>query len=80
MVILVSEASNRYAHLLLVEREYFGFNTLEGVIVKKNMTNIRIQKLFVIGNLFFFLTNKETAKAECVITSLNNFIFSGCHS
>ena len=36
--------------------------------------------LVVIGNLFFFLTNKETAKAECVITSLNNFICSGCHS
>ena len=35
MVILVSEASNRYTHnhLILVEREYFGFNTLESVIV-----------------------------------------------
>jgi hypothetical protein len=29
MVIIVSEASNRYMHLFLVEREYFGFNTLE---------------------------------------------------
>ena len=29
MVILVSEDSNRYAHLFLIEREYFGFNTLE---------------------------------------------------
>jgi prepilin-type processing-associated H-X9-DG protein len=29
MVILVSETSNRYTHLFLVEREYFGFNTLE---------------------------------------------------
>jgi hypothetical protein len=28
MVILVSEDSNRYAHLFLIEREYFGFNTL----------------------------------------------------
>jgi hypothetical protein len=34
MVILVSEASNRYAHLFLVEREDFGFNTLESVIDK----------------------------------------------
>jgi hypothetical protein len=31
MVILVSEDSNRYAHLFLIEREYFGFNTLESV-------------------------------------------------
>jgi hypothetical protein len=35
MVILVSEASNRYAHLCLVERKYFGFNTLESVIVEQ---------------------------------------------
>ena len=28
---------------------------------------------------FFYLTNKETAKGECVITFLDNFIFSGCH-
>jgi len=34
MVILVSEASNRYVHLFLVEREYFGFNTLESGIVE----------------------------------------------
>jgi hypothetical protein len=34
MAILVSEASNRYAHLFLAEREYFGFNTLESVIVE----------------------------------------------
>jgi hypothetical protein len=27
MVILVSEASNKYTHLFLVERKYFGFNT-----------------------------------------------------
>jgi hypothetical protein len=33
MVMLVSEASNRYRHLFLVEREHFGFNTLESVIV-----------------------------------------------
>jgi hypothetical protein len=25
---------------------------------------------------FFYLTNKETAKDECVITFLDNFIFS----
>jgi hypothetical protein len=31
MVILVLEDSNRYAHLFLIEREYFGFNTLESV-------------------------------------------------
>jgi hypothetical protein len=44
------------------------------------ITNIRIQKLFVIGNYFFFyLTNKETAKDECVITFLHKLIFSGCH-
>jgi hypothetical protein len=35
MVILVSEVSNRYAHLFLIERESFGFNTLESVIVEK---------------------------------------------
>ena len=34
MVILVSEASIRYTHLFLVEREYFGFNTLDSVIVQ----------------------------------------------
>ena len=28
------EASNRYTHLFLVEREYFGFNILESVIVE----------------------------------------------
>ena len=33
MVILVSEASNRYAHLFLVEREYFGFNTKLSVLL-----------------------------------------------
>ena len=33
MVILVSEASNRYTHLFLVERQYFDFNTLESVIL-----------------------------------------------
>jgi hypothetical protein len=27
-------ASNIYMHLFLVEREYFGFNTLESVIVE----------------------------------------------
>jgi hypothetical protein len=34
MVILVSEASNKYTHLFLVEREYFGLNTLGSVIVE----------------------------------------------
>ena len=33
-LILVSEDSNRYAHLFLIEREYFGFNTLESVVVE----------------------------------------------
>ena len=41
------------------------------------MTNIRIQKLFVIGNYFFLSTNNETAKDECVITFLDNLIFVG---
>ena len=31
-IILVSEDSKRYAHLFLIEREYFGFNTLESVV------------------------------------------------
>jgi hypothetical protein len=31
---LVSEDSNRYAHIFLIEREYFGFNTLESVVVE----------------------------------------------
>jgi hypothetical protein len=35
MVILVSEASNRHTHLFLVKRQYFGFNTLESVIVER---------------------------------------------
>ena len=32
----VCEDSNRYmhAHLFLIEREYFGFNTLESVVVE----------------------------------------------
>jgi hypothetical protein len=34
IVILVSEDSNIYAHLFLIEREYFGFNTLECVAVE----------------------------------------------
>jgi hypothetical protein len=34
MVILVSEASNKYTHLFLVEREYLGFDKLESVIVE----------------------------------------------
>ena len=34
MVILDSAASNRYTHLFLIERGYFGFNTLESVIVE----------------------------------------------
>ena len=34
MIILVSEDSNRYAHLFLIEREYFGLNTLESVVVE----------------------------------------------
>jgi hypothetical protein len=34
MVILVSEDSKRYAHLFPIEREYFGFNTLESVVVE----------------------------------------------
>jgi hypothetical protein len=28
---------------------------------------------------FFYLTNKETTKDECVITFPDNFIFSGGH-
>jgi hypothetical protein len=31
---IVSEDSNRYAHLFLIEREYVGFNTLESVVVE----------------------------------------------
>jgi hypothetical protein len=34
MVIPVSEDSNRYTHLFLIEREYFDFNTLDSVIVQ----------------------------------------------
>ena len=34
MVILVSEDSNIYAYLFLIEREYFGFYTLESVVVQ----------------------------------------------
>ena len=35
MVILVSEDSYRYAHLFQIEREYFGFNTPESVVVAR---------------------------------------------
>jgi hypothetical protein len=42
MAIIVSEASNRYMHLFLVERDYFGFNTLESVIVEASETIIAI--------------------------------------
>ena len=50
MVILVSEASNRYTHLFLVEREYFGFNTFESVIVEKlwNIYHIWISCLEIV--------------------------------
>jgi hypothetical protein len=34
MVILVLEDSDIYAHLFLIERKYFGFNTLESVVVE----------------------------------------------
>jgi hypothetical protein len=34
MVIPVLEDSNRYAHLFLIEREYFGFNTIESAVVE----------------------------------------------
>jgi hypothetical protein len=34
MVILVSEDSNISAHLFPIEREYFGFNALESVVVE----------------------------------------------
>ena len=30
-------------------------------------------------NSHIYLTNKETAKDECVMTFLDNFLFSGCH-
>jgi hypothetical protein len=33
MVILVSEDSNRYAHLFLIEREYFGLACAAGKIL-----------------------------------------------
>jgi hypothetical protein len=49
------------------------------VIWTSTMTNIKIQKLFVIGDYFFYLTNKETTKNECVITFPDNFIYSGGH-
>ena len=43
------------------------------------MTNIRILKFLLLITISFYLTNKETAKDECVITFLDNFIFSVCH-
>jgi hypothetical protein len=42
MVILVLEDSNRYAHLFLIEREYFGFNTLESVVKNINLNILKI--------------------------------------
>ena len=49
------------------------------VIWTSNMTNIRMQSCLLLVTKFCYLTNKETAKDECVITFLDNFIFSGCH-
>jgi hypothetical protein len=40
MVISVSEDSNRYAHLFLIEREYFGFITLESGVVDLDILKI----------------------------------------
>jgi hypothetical protein len=45
MVILVSEDSNIYAHLFLIEREYFGFNTLESDVVELKNINLNISKI-----------------------------------
>jgi flavin reductase (DIM6/NTAB) family NADH-FMN oxidoreductase RutF len=44
-VILVSEASNRYTQLFLVEREYFGFNTLDSGIVQAVINSVVIKSL-----------------------------------
>jgi hypothetical protein len=57
--VLVSEASNRYTHLFLVEREYFGFNILESVIVEwlcgKRLYNLVQWCLYVYSLLRHFL-------------------------
>ena len=36
--------------------------------------------LFMLISFFFYLTNKEMAMDECVITFLDNLICSGFHS
>jgi hypothetical protein len=41
---MVSEASNRYTHLFLVERKYFGFNTLENTVLLLN--NYEISSIY----------------------------------
>jgi hypothetical protein len=57
MVILASEASNRYTHLFLVEREYFGFTTLESVINGK----------LCLGNYFFGKLHSIISKEDIII-------------
>jgi hypothetical protein len=46
MVILVSEDSNRYAHLFLIEREYFGFNMMQIKKKKRIMGNVRVTQVY----------------------------------
>jgi hypothetical protein len=38
-----------------------------------------LKAFLLLVTILFNFTNEETAKAECVITFLDNFIFSGCH-
>jgi hypothetical protein len=46
------------------------------LIWTSTISNIRIQKLFIIGNQLFFISQtKKLAKDECVITFLDNIIF-----
>jgi hypothetical protein len=51
MVILVSEDSNRYAHLFLIEREYFGFNTPESIRVNITCVSTLILLYMLIANI-----------------------------
>jgi hypothetical protein len=59
MVILVSEDFNRYAHLFLIEREYFGFNI---ILVSEDFN--RYAHLFLIEREYFGFNTLESVVVE----------------
>ena len=72
---LIKLSKPQTTHPLPIWHENKKDNCSNLVIWTSIMTNIRIQKLLLLVTSFFYLTNKEAAKAECVITFFDNFIF-----